>query len=72
MNKLASNFELEKRSVCLLEEHQKCFALLDSNDDLVSHLIAISDIQSKKTELVTSGNQKAMHARLISRCSFPL
>lgn len=53
-----------------MEEHQKCFALLDSNGDLVAHFITISNIQSTKPELVTSGNQKVMNARLADAAFF--
>ncbi|WP_150468344.1 glycine--tRNA ligase subunit beta [Francisella sp. SYW-9] len=53
-----------------MEEHQKCFALLDNNDNLVAHFITISNIQSKKPELVTTGNQKVMNARLADAAFF--
>lgn len=53
-----------------MEEHQKCFALLDSNNDLVASFITISNIQSKKPELVTTGNQKVMNARLADAAFF--
>ncbi|MFT4693419.1 MAG: glycyl-tRNA synthetase beta chain [Francisella sp.] len=53
-----------------MEEHQKCFALLDKNDELVEHFITISNIISKKPELVTTGNQKVMNARLADAAFF--
>ncbi len=53
-----------------MEEHQKCFALLDENNELVEHFITISNIISKKPELVTSGNQKVMNARLADAAFF--
>ena len=53
-----------------MEEHQKCFALLDKNDELVEHFITISNIISKKPELVTAGNQKVMNARLADAAFF--
>lgn len=56
--------------ISAMEEHQKCFALLDKQGDLVAHFITISNIQSKKPELVTSGNQKVMNARLADAAFF--
>ncbi|KFJ42290.1 glycine--tRNA ligase subunit beta [Francisella philomiragia] len=53
-----------------MEEHQKCFALLDSDNNLVANFITISNIESKKPELVTSGNQKVMNARLADAAFF--
>ena len=53
-----------------MEEHQKCFALLNKNDELVEHFITISNILSKKPELVTTGNQKVMNARLADAAFF--
>ncbi|AIT08883.1 glycyl-tRNA synthetase subunit beta [Candidatus Francisella endociliophora] len=53
-----------------MEEHQKCFALLDKDGNLVAHFITISNIQSTKPELVTSGNQKVMNARLADAAFF--
>lgn len=53
-----------------MEEHQKCFALLDGQDNLVANFITISNIQSTKPELVTSGNQKVMNARLADAAFF--
>ncbi|MGQ4004719.1 glycine--tRNA ligase subunit beta [Francisellaceae bacterium CB300] len=53
-----------------MEEHQKCFALLDNNDELVEHFITVSNIISKKPELVTTGNQKVMNARLADAAFF--
>lgn len=56
--------------ISAMEEHQKCFALLDNQGDLVANFITISNIQSKKPELVTSGNQKVMNARLADAVFF--
>ncbi|MFV9985112.1 MAG: glycine--tRNA ligase subunit beta [Francisella endosymbiont of Hyalomma asiaticum] len=53
-----------------MEEHQKCFALLDKHGDLVANFITISNIQSKKPELVTLGNKKVMNARLADATFF--
>lgn len=53
-----------------MEEHQKCFALLDKQGDLVASFITVSNIQSKKSELVTAGNQKVMNARLADAAFF--
>ncbi|APC91710.1 MULTISPECIES: glycine--tRNA ligase subunit beta [Francisella] len=56
--------------ISAMEEHQKCFALLDKQGDLVANFITISNIESKKPELVTSGNQKVMNARLADATFF--
>ncbi|MDE5007347.1 glycine--tRNA ligase subunit beta, partial [Francisella tularensis subsp. holarctica] len=56
--------------ISAMEEHQKCFALLDNQGDLVANFIKISNIQSKKPELVTSGNQKVMNDRLADAAFF--
>lgn len=53
-----------------MEEHQKCFALLNKAGNLVANFITISNIQSTKPELVTSGNQKVMNARLADAAFF--
>lgn len=53
-----------------MEEHQKCFALLDDDDNLVANFITISNIKSTKPELVTTGNQKVMNARLADAAFF--
>ena len=53
-----------------MQEHQKCFPLLDSNKKIVEKFITISNIISKKPELVISGNQKVMNARLADAAFF--
>ncbi|APC96572.1 glycine--tRNA ligase subunit beta [Francisella frigiditurris] len=53
-----------------MQEHQKCFPLLDNNKKMVANFITISNIQSKKPELVTTGNQKVMNARLSDAAFF--
>ncbi|AXA33556.1 glycine--tRNA ligase subunit beta [Francisella adeliensis] len=53
-----------------MEEHQKCFALLDGQNNLVANFITISNIKSTKPELVISGNQKVMNARLADAAFF--
>ena len=52
-----------------MEEHQKCFALLENNQ-LVENFITISNIVSRKPEVVISGNQKVMNARLADAAFF--
>jgi glycyl-tRNA synthetase beta chain len=52
-----------------MEEHQKCFALLEKNQ-LVENFITISNIISRKPEVVISGNQKVMNARLADAAFF--
>ncbi|GAB4223970.1 MAG: glycine--tRNA ligase subunit beta [Francisella sp.] len=56
--------------ISAMEEHQKCFALLDDNGKLVANFITVSNIKSKKPELVILGNQKVMNARLSDAAFF--
>ncbi|QIV96157.1 glycyl-tRNA synthetase beta chain [Allofrancisella inopinata] len=53
-----------------MQEHQKCFALLDNQNKLVANFITISNIKSTKPELVITGNQKVMNARLADAAFF--
>ncbi|KEI35752.1 glycyl-tRNA synthetase beta chain [Francisella sp. W12-1067] len=53
-----------------MQEHQKCFALLDNQNKLIANFITISNIRSTKPELVTTGNQKVMNARLADAAFF--
>ena len=53
-----------------MQEHQKCFPLLDKQGKLVANFITVSNIKSTKPELVISGNQKVMNARLSDAAFF--
>ncbi len=47
-----------------MQDHQKCFALLDQNGHLMSKFILISNIESTDPKTVIHGNELVMHARL--------
>ena len=53
-----------------MQEHQKCFPLVDENGKIVPYFITISNIISQKPELVINGNQKVMNARLADAVFF--
>tara|TARA_R110000868_G_scaffold158036_2_gene385754 strand:+ start:11014 stop:13086 length:2073 start_codon:yes stop_codon:yes gene_type:complete len=50
--------------IASMEEHQKCFAVIDDYGKLMPHFIAISNIASKQPMKVIKGNEKVMNARL--------
>jgi glycyl-tRNA synthetase beta chain len=49
--------------VSTMKENQKYFALFDSKGELLSHFIAISNIDSLKPEVVVSGNERVIRPR---------
>lgn len=50
--------------IASMQQHQKCFALLDSTQKLLPYFITISNIESKNSQVVVDGNAKVMCARL--------
>lgn len=61
-----SNF-LRVPKECLIsamQEHQKCFPLLDRNEKLLPKFILISNLDSSDPKTVIRGNELVMHARL--------
>jgi len=50
--------------ISAMEQHQKSFALLDNNQNLLPAFITISNIESKNPERVKHGNERVMRARL--------
>lgn len=50
--------------ITALQQHQKCIALTDQNDQLLPAFIAVSNIKSKQPERVVSGNETVVAARL--------
>lgn len=67
---LIANFDanfLRVPGECLIsamQDHQKCFALKDSNGNLLPKFILISNISSTDPQTVIRGNELVMHARL--------
>lgn len=50
--------------IASMQQHQKCFALVDQADQLLPYFITVSNIESKRPESVVKGNEKVMQARL--------
>lgn len=47
-----------------MEKHQRCFAIENNKHDIVNRFLIVSNINSKKPNLVISGNERVMRARL--------
>ncbi|WP_116964481.1 glycine--tRNA ligase subunit beta [Fastidiosibacter lacustris] len=56
--------------ISAMEEHQKCFAIVDQNGKLLNHFITISNIDSSHPQTVIKGNNKVMAARLSDAAFF--
>ncbi len=50
--------------ISAMQDHQKCFALLDANGKLLPKFILISNLSSTDPQTVIRGNELVMHARL--------
>ncbi len=50
--------------ICAMQQHQRYFPVVDKNHQLLPHFITISNIQSKKINLVIHGNERVLRARL--------
>lgn len=50
--------------ISAMQDHQKCFALLDQEQNLLPKFIVISNLSSTDPETVVYGNELVMHARL--------
>ena len=67
---LLGNFEKEfldvpsEALISSMAEHQKYFHLLDQNDQLLAHFVAITNIESKVPKSVIEGNEKVIRPRL--------
>ena len=53
-----------------MQEHQKCFPILDSKGSLHNQFIAIANIKSKNEDIVIKGNEKVIAARLSDSAFF--
>lgn len=56
--------------ISTMQQHQKCFALLDTNASLLPHFITVSNIKSRSPKKVIHGNEKVMRARLADATFF--
>lgn len=50
--------------ISAMQDHQRCFALEDTQNNLLPHFITISNIVSKEPKEVIRGNERVMRARL--------
>lgn len=50
--------------ITAMREHQKYFAVVDRDDNLMPHFVAISNTAAKDMALVSKGNERVLHARL--------
>jgi len=53
-----------------LKEHQKCFHLLDANQNILPYFITVSNLQSKDPSQVIAGNEKVIRPRLADAAFF--
>lgn len=73
---LAGNFNSEYLSVppealiSSLKEHQKCFYLINANNEILPHFITISNLISKDPQEVIKGNEKVIGPRLADAVFF--
>ncbi len=56
--------------IAAMQQHQKCFALMDKQAALVPYFITVANIQSRDPEQVVKGNEKVMRARLSDAAFF--
>ena len=47
-----------------MQDHQRCFAISDNKNSIQSEFLLVSNLESKKPEIIVAGNEKVMHARL--------
>lgn len=50
--------------ICAMQQHQRYFPIVDINQQLLPHFVTVSNIQSKKMNLVIHGNERVLKARL--------
>lgn len=73
---LAGNFNTEYLSVpaealiSSLKEHQKCFYLINADNEILPHFITISNLISKDPQEVIKGNEKVIGPRLADAVFF--
>ena len=50
--------------ISAMETHQKCFPVVDKNEQLQPYFILVSNIESKNQQKIIEGNERVIHARL--------
>lgn len=50
--------------ICAMQQHQRYFPVVDKNHQLLPHFVTVSNIQSKKMDVVIHGNERVLKARL--------
>lgn len=50
--------------ITAMKTHQKCFSVIDANNQLLPLFILVSNISSKNPEVVIKGNERVIRARL--------
>jgi glycyl-tRNA synthetase beta chain len=56
--------------IATLEEHQRCFPVEDRKGTLASRFVAVSNIASRKPEIVVHGNERVVRPRLADAAFF--
>ncbi len=63
--------QIPKKILCaIIEENQKCFVLLDSNDILLNYFIVILDIKPKLKNNIMYGYSNALQSKLVDFCFY--
>src|SRR5690606_15634999 len=53
-----------------MKEHQKCFHLLDADDNILPHFITLGNLVSRDPAQVIAGNEKVIRPRLADAAFF--
>src|SRR5690606_24011561 len=53
-----------------MKGHQKCFHLLDANDNILPNFITLSNLESRDPAQVIAGNEKVIRPRLADAAFF--
>lgn len=53
-----------------MKTHQKCFPVVDSNNQLLPYFVLVSNIISKNAQMVIAGNERVIRARLSDAAFF--
>lgn len=56
--------------IATLQDHQKCFPILDADGRLLPYFVATSNIESRDPEVVRRGNERVVHPRLADAAFF--
>src|SRR3989338_4124807 len=56
--------------ITAMQTHQKCFPVVNHENELLPYFILVSNIKSKNPAVVISGNERVIHARLSDAAFF--